>query len=423
MSKDSAASNTVITISVVLLRIIIGGIFVFSGFAKGIDLWGVIYKLDDYFGAFGWDWALPFSGFCAVVLCFVEFLLGVLLAIGSFRRCSVWLLLCVMAFMLPLSFYIYLNDPVSDCGCFGDAIVISNLSTFWKNILITGGLCWLLKYNKSVRSFYGPAVQWLTVLLPSLYLITIMVLGYYWQPILDFRPYKVGTYISGEDSGNDADYLFLYEKGGEEKYFSLDNLPDSSWTFINRVEKENDNAPDGGKVVNPIAIYDGDTDVTSDVLVNEGGEVLLLIPDISSINVALTFKINELYETLSDSGISMICLTGGSGRDIEDWKDISMADYPIYKMDESQLKTIARGNPALVIIDDGKIVWKSTMQSLDDDDLANLISDYGELESFDMQVLLGLTLLLAVAMSILLLVNRSPMLIKLTMRLGKNQNK
>ena len=104
--------------AIAILRIVVGGIFIFSGFAKGIDIWGTEYKINDYIAAFGWSWAEPFAGFAAISLALYEFVCGVLLLIGSFRRTIVGLLLAGMAFMLPLSTYIMIANPVTDCGCF-----------------------------------------------------------------------------------------------------------------------------------------------------------------------------------------------------------------------------------------------------------------------------------------------------------------
>ncbi len=288
------------------------------------------------------------------------------------------------------------------------------------------GLCVLLKYNKKVRSLYGPAVQWLTVVLPSVYLILIMLVGYFWQPVLDFRPFKVGTYIEGVGGSDDesSDFLFTYVKDGKEEDFSLDSLPDSTWTFVVRKEVASDSLPVSNRVVNRISFYDGDTDVTDAVLPKEGDVALMLIPDIADINVASTFRINDMYELASTSGISMICLTGGSDADIAEWREISMADYPIYKMDDTELKTIARGNPALVRMRDGMILWKSVMRAVSDDMLVDDESDVQpEYSDSNMQLLVSATVVLLVAMWLLLMVNRSPLLIKFTRRLRKNQNK
>ena len=415
----------VLNISIILiLRFVIGAVFVFSGFAKSIDIWGDIYKISDYLNAFGWTYLSNFTGILSVALPIAEFLLGFWLIIGTFRRITVALLLLMMAFMLPLTAYIAIYNPVSDCGCFGDAITISNTATFWKNVALTIGLAYLFVKNKSVRSVYGPAVQWLTVLFPSIYILIIISAGYYQQPLIDFRPFKIGTYISGSDNDySDEEFAFIYEKGGKRQTFSIDALPDSSWNFVERKEITKKTESSQAHTVNKVAIFDHDEDVTNQVLPKEGDVILLLLSDISDIDVASTFKINDMHEFASESGMPMICLTGGSEKGIQDWQEISMASYPIYTMDDSELKTIARGNPAVVKIADGKILWKSTLWSVDNEDLQTG-DEKAEVTSFDdFNLLSGLTLILIIFMAVLFLINRTHLLIKFTLRMRKNQNK
>ena len=420
LDRVKVACQRIQPFAVVALRWVVGAVFIFSGFVKGIDLWGVIYKVTDYINAFGWDWALPYVDVVAVMMPLAEFTIGFLLFIGSFRRVAVWLALAIMAFMLPLTAYVAIYDPVADCGCFGDALVISNTVTFWKNVVITLALCFLLWKNATVRSLYGPAVQWLTVVFPVVYLLVIMAVGFYEQPLIDFRPYKAGTYIIGDNEGGlDAEYSFIYEKNGHRQRFSLYDLPDTTWTFVNREESVPDSVAGDGKVVNQLVFFDGDYDVASEVLPLEGDVVLLLIPDLASVNVSSTFMINEMYDSLSESGIMMICLIGGSDSDIDEWREISMADYPVYKMDDTMVKTIARGNPALVRVSDGRILWKQAMEAVNADDLQSVEDPAGDA----MRFLIGLSVFLLLVMTALLVVNRTLLLIKFTIRLKKNRKK
>lgn len=420
LDRVKVACQRIQPFAVVALRWVVGAVFIFSGFVKGIDLWGVIYKVTDYINAFGWDWALPYVDVVAVMMPLAEFTIGFLLFIGSFRRVAVWLALAIMAFMLPLTAYVAIYDPVADCGCFGDALVISNTVTFWKNVVITLALCFLLWKNATVRSLYGPAVQWLTVVFPVVYLLVIMAVGFYEQPLIDFRPYKAGTYIIGNNEGGlDAEYSFIYEKNGHRQRFSFYDLPDTTWTFVNREESVPDSVAEDGKVVNQLVFFDGDYDEASEVLPLEGDVVLLLIPDLASVNVSSTFMINEMYDSLSESGIMMICLIGGSDSDIDEWREISMADYPVYKMDDTMVKTIARGNPALVRVSDGRILWKQAMGAVNADDVQSVEDPAGDA----MRFLIGLSVFLLLVMTALLVVNRTLLLIKFTIRLKKNRKK
>ena len=410
--------------AIAILRIVVGGIFIFSGFAKGIDIWGTEYKINDYITAFGWSWAEPFAGFAAISLALYEFVCGVLLLIGSFRRTIVGLLLAGMAFMLPLSAYIMIANPVTDCGCFGDAITISNSATFWKNIFITAALAYLLNTNNQLRSFYGPAVQWLTALMPALFLFFIAAYGIFIQPLIDFRPYKLGTMLAENDNAADVEFIFTYQKGDIIRDFSIDALPDSSWTFVARKEVVQEKAKETSEAT-PIAIFDGD-EIAENVIPTEGKSLLVLVPDIDEINALTAFQLNDLNDLSADGGISFTFLSGSEEREIDNWKELAMPNYPIYRMDESQLKTIARGNPAIVWLENGVIAYKSTfrafMEYVDIDngkiDLLNALNSQNHKET-----LISAFVAFLLLMAGILLVNRSPLLIKLGLRLKKNQNK
>ena len=398
---------------VIVLRILLGAIFVFSGLVKGIDVWGVFYKIQDYLVAFGWEGLLPFTNVATSILPLYEFLFGFLLIIGTFRKWSVIWLLAMMGFMLPLSLYIAIFDPVADCGCFGEAVVISNTATFIKNIFITLGLVFLLLKNDKVKSLYHPAIQWISVVIPVLYLLIVILMGYFIQPLVDFRPYKLDSILTNTTENTDnTEFLFIYEKDGEKKEFKIDELPeDTTWVFVDRKEIKNDTPQEE---VHHISFYDEFGDIVEDDLLSQGEVALLLVPDIDRVNVASTFNINDLHDISTDLGVETICLTSGSESEIKEWRELSLADYPIFTMDDSMLKSMARGNPALVKLQDGKIVWKVTVDCVDVEDLTDS-SD--SIEVVIMQnggkVLIVLTFLALVLLGLLYLVNKTPLLIKL----------
>ena len=112
-----------------IFRILVGATFVISGWSKSVDPWGFIYKLEEYFNV--WGLALPreITLSFAISLSVSEFVVGVLLMVGAMRRATVWLSAAFMVVMLTLTAYIAVADPVSDCGCFGDFIILSNYMT------------------------------------------------------------------------------------------------------------------------------------------------------------------------------------------------------------------------------------------------------------------------------------------------------
>lgn len=400
----TATRNRIEILITWLMRIAVGLTFIFSGFVKAIDPWGTLYKFQDYMGAMG----LPVFDNLLLVgvfsLCVYEFCVGIFLLTGCFRRSTPIAALLMMAVMLPLTLWIAFSDPVDDCGCFGDALVISNWATFWKNVVLTIAIIWLLKFNIRCRCLIRPFVQWIAMLGSIGFILMIGLIGYVYQPLIDFRPFKTdsslltGNFsdtpgkIENEENISDSQYnsddqmedteesdmddlRFIYAKDGVEKSFSIDDeLPDEAdgWIFVRREDgesKQKDNTLTS-KNNDSFRIWsaDGDSDITSDVIRKSGGQLLLLMPDLKNVSMAMTWRINSLYLWSRDNDIDMIGIVAGSKEEMENWKDISLASYPIYTAEDTQIKMLARGNPAVVYLRDGVIVWKSSLRALDKED-------------------------------------------------------
>lgn len=366
-----------------IVRLCIGALFIFSGIVKGIDAWGSIYKFREYFGAMGfavWD-GLNLSG--VFLLCLIEFLTGFFLMFGCFRKASPFIAALIMAFMLPLTLWLAIANPIADCGCFGDAIKLSNWGTFWKNVGISVGVVWLLIYNRKLICLITPYLQWISAVVAGAYFLTIAFIGYYYQPLVDFRQYKIGsTLIDEEDTeeySEDEFIAFVYEKDGVKKEFSAnDTLPDEEdgWHFVERIYldpiadgEEMPQVPKKEVSEKTIRFFteDGREDVTDEVI-GTGRQLILMIPVISEVPAADTWKINALYQWSINNDVEMIATVGGNPAQIRDWKDISLAEYPIYTSDDTAIEEVARGNPAVVFLNDGVIEWKSSLRALQVED-------------------------------------------------------
>ncbi len=346
-------------------RLVVGVTFIVSGMAKLIDPWGFIYKIEDYLAV--WQWAVPrtleLSG--AIFLSAMELSMGALLLLGCFRRVITWLLAATMAFMLPLTLYIWLADPVADCGCFGDLLVISNGATFAKNLVLTALIIYLIPFNCKVKALYHPQSQWVVATLLGAYSFTEALIGYNIQPMIDFRPFPVGTDLSPEED-EEENVAFIYEKDGVTRQFGVDELPDSTWTFVDRVESESTQR----SVNEEFTLFQGDEDVTYDVLDDEGTQLLLLVPDMRRLDISFTYLINEINDWVSDHDGEMIGVLGTDSRGVQRWEDFSMAQYPCYSAEDTRIKELVRGNTALVLLQDGKVQWKRNFWSVPSDVLS-----------------------------------------------------
>lgn len=340
------------------MRLLVGATFVFSGFTKAIDPWGFIIKIGEYLSAWNIH-AMPDEVLlCVAALISIgEFTVGVLLALGCMRRVVAWLAFLAMCFMLPLTAYIAIADPVDDCGCFGDALVISNTATFVKNIFLFAFAFGLGKLNHKVSGVYPHIMQWLVVIASIAYSLILVIVGYFVQPMIDFRTYKTGTSII---SDSEESVGMVYEKDGAEKRFAIDDLPDSTWTFVRREEA----TPSDGRL---LAVFDGHDDVTPYVFEEEGPQLVLIVNNPVTHNRARASMANKLNDYVQRMGGSMIGIIAVQPERLEWWKELATPDYEVYCAEDTSLKELARGDAALIYIKDGVIQWKRSIFSFDAD--------------------------------------------------------
>lgn len=351
-------------------RLIVGTTFIFSGFVKAIDPWGTIYKFNDYLGAMHfdvWDNLVLIGVF---VLFSIEFIIGIFIILGCDRRLTTILASLIMLFMLPLSLWVAVSDPVSDCGCFGDALIISNWATFWKNVILTAMIVWLDLYNHKYRYFVIPEIHWIVFLATGFYINVIGLFGYIYQPLIDFRPYKIGeTLIDSEETDSEEEFEFIYSYNGEEHSFSTDNIPsDDEWEFVERRQIKKSDNQETSKIEKQLTIYDAEEDMTHSVILDEGEQLILFYPSLSSYSIASTYQINSLQEYCNRNDIDMIAIVPGSENQIAEFVDLSMATYPIYTAEDTSIKEVVRGCPAIIYLRDGIIMWKSTLRAINNDD-------------------------------------------------------
>ncbi len=346
-------------------RLLLGCVFIFSGVVKAIDPMGGAIKIGDYFTAFNLSFLQPFTVLAAFNLAALEFTLGICMLLGVYRRYVTFLVLLFMSLTTPLTLYLALFNPVSDCGCFGDALVITNWQTFYKNIiLLVASICTFI-YNQRLIQCYSFHVYWFVALWAYVYVTGFAYRNYYHLPIIDFRPYKVGVNIPllmAVPEGAPQDeyrYSFIYEKEGKQKVFGLENAPvdDSTWTFV---ESKTELIKQG--YVPPIStfhIYDNTDHEITDSLLNDSNPVFLLIaPRFAEAKDDRIDEINNIYDYALEHGIGFYCITGSSDEEVAEWSDNTGAEYSFLKADDVLLKTIVRSNPGLLLLRKGTILMK-----------------------------------------------------------------
>lgn len=358
-----------------LCRALLGVTFLFSGFVKAVDPLGSFYKIQDYLTAFGMgDW-LPYwlPLLAAVGLAAVEFAVGVFLCLGMRRIFASSVALLLMSVMTPLTFYLALADPVSDCGCFGDAWVLTNWQTFGKNLLLLPAAVTLFRRRRVLKRFVTLRMEWLVSTYTFLFIFALSFYCLYSLPILDFRPYKVGADIrAGMEvpPGQKLSVLetrFVMEKEGKRREFTIEEYPDSTWQWVETrtvVKEKGYEPPIHDFVVEEIATGE---DITDSLLADPGYTFLLVMYRLDQADDSHIDLINEIYDYSVEHGYGFRALTASSDSDIEEWCDRTGAEYAFCRMDDVTLKTIIRSNPGLLLLKEGVIVNKWSHNRLPDE--------------------------------------------------------
>ena len=353
-----------------IARTLLALTFLFSGIVKAVDPLGTVYKIEDYLKAFG-GWftdLLPLAGAAAVCLITVEFVLGVCMLLNVRTSWTSWIALLFYLFMTPLTLWIALNNPISDCGCFGDAVVLTNWQTFWKNIVYLCLVIVLLVCRKAIPQLWSNWAEIVLLIIGIGVATGIMEYSYTHLPPMDFRPYKIGNNISTlmeipDDAEPDIyETTLIYAKDGVEQEFTLENYPknDSTWTFVNQKSvliKKGYEAP-----IHDFEILTMDfEDITYDILESETPVTLITMYDLNKSDRSQIDKVKALLEQSEECYI----LTGSGEADIEDFcMEFGIDENVFCTIDPVTLKTIVRANPGMFVVQNGTIIEKHNLKQL-----------------------------------------------------------
>ena len=369
-----------------ICRLVVAVTFIFSGFVKAIDPLGTQYKIEDYAEAAGllsmtYPWAtLGLS----VALSALEFCLGVFLLFAIHRRMVSRITVVFMAVMTLVTLWIWIGDPVKDCGCFGDAVHLSNGQTLLKNIVLLACAVVLVWRPRDMVRFISRTNQWIVINYTVLFIVLVSIYCLYHLPLFDFRPYHVGADIKkGMEmpegvKGPEFETTFIMEKDGVRKEFSLENYPDSTWTFIDSKTVQTSEG-----YVPPIHDFSITTqgegeDITEEVLADKGYTFLLVAPQLEKADDSNFGDIDRIHEYAADGGMRFIGLTASSDDAISRWREMTGAEYDFCITDGTTLKTIIRSNPGLVLLKEGRVVGKWSHNDLPDpqsEEFKSLLAD------------------------------------------------
>ncbi|WP_278699469.1 BT_3928 family protein [Leyella stercorea] len=353
-------------------RFVLAATFIFSGYVKAIDPLGTLYKLKDYAAAMSLNGLLPdwvLVG-VAIALGALEFALGVFMLFAVRRHVVSRITLAFMTVMTVLTLWIFVADPVKDCGCFGDALKLTNGETLLKNIVLIACAALVAWRPVDMARFISRSNQWIVRYYTVAYIVITSVYCLYTLPIFDFRPYHVGTNIKqGMEIPEGAEQpefesTFLLKKNGETREFTLDNYPDSTWEYVDTrtVQTKKGYEPP----IHDFALTSCDTgeDITEQVLTKKGYTFLLVSPRLAVADDSNFGDIDQIYEYAEENGADFYCVTASADNEIERWRDLTGAEYQFCNADETTLKTMIRSNPGLMLLKDGTIIGKWSHNAL-----------------------------------------------------------
>ena len=353
-------------------RFVLAATFIFSGYVKAIDPLGTLYKLKDYAAAMSLNGLLPDWALVGVAIALgaLEFALGVFMLFAVRRHVVSRITLAFMTAMTVLTLWIFVADPVKDCGCFGDALKLTNGETLLKNIVLAACAALVAWRPVDMARFISRSNQWIVRYYTVAYIVITSVYCLYTLPIFDFRPYHVGMNIKqGMEIPEGAEQpefesTFLLRKNGETREFTLDNYPDSTWEYVDTrtVQTKKGYEPP----IHDFALTTCDTgeDITEQVLTKKGYTFLLVSPRLAVADDSNFGDIDQIYEYAEENGADFYCVTASANDEIERWRDLTGAEYQFCNADETTLKTMIRSNPGLMLLKDGTITGKWSHNAL-----------------------------------------------------------
>ena len=344
-------------------RLVLGLLFVFSGIVKAVDPVGSALVFSEYFTAFGVGFLKPLSLVSGMVLSTVEFVLGVMVLLDFRKRAAAWGMFLFMSFFTLLTLYLALFDPVEDCGCFGDAIKLTNWQTFFKNLIFWPFALVLFLQRNRTAPLAGGAAEWPVIVFFAILVSGLSFYSYRHLPPVDFRGFRVGNDIASllEESRSNPEYVFttdlVYTREGKEEVFWLDSLPDSTWTFVDSRTKRI--ATGVRHKVTDFSVRDvAGRSVTDSILKEEKTALVLLIWSEENLNGNVLERLKPLVRESREQGRPNFTVSALPADSVHAVLLENGIDMPVYMADVKTLLTVIRSTPGLMVMKKGVVLAK-----------------------------------------------------------------
>lgn len=347
-------------INITLARTILALIFIFSGFVKGIDPVGTEYRIIDYFIAFGTDWASPLALPLSVILNAWEFILGALLLLNIRIKITSWLVLGTMVTFTLITINDATNNPVPDCGCFGDVLLISNWQTFYKNLVIDALLLIVFLYRKRNSAWIAPKVELSVSTLLLLAFVLFEIYNIRHLPVIDFRVWKTGNKMVHENPLPEQYFLTYKNKNtNEEKEYLSPDYPYSDSAWVANWEFVSQRVVDPNPPLHDLFITDElGADYTQSLIENSECQFLIIAYDLNKTSTKKVSDIKSFINECNNSGISCGLVTASLPEEAKNYLARHQLALEVYYADDIALMTMIRSNPGLVLFKDGVVLGK-----------------------------------------------------------------
>ena len=351
-----------------ILRILVGGLFIFSGLVKANDPLGLTYKMNEVFEVWDMNFMINYTMGMSICMIAFEIIAGVAMLVGNYFRFYITLTLLLNIFYTFLTGYALVTGKIKECGCFGDCIPLSNSVTFYKDVVLTAMCFVLFAYRYRVFPISNKSIINASIVGAA----TIFSFGFQWWtlhhlPYHDCLPYKAGNNIwekmqPGPDYTEAVyEHVFVYEKNGIKQEFTMENYPwkDTSWTYVDRKDKLVKEAT-GLPAIHDFSLTDSaGVNQTEAVLKAKGYTFLWFIRDPEHAKTKNMDKLRTLITKAQGLHIPFYMACSADKEMCRTFEEAwNMKDVPFLTIDGTVVKTALRTNPGLMLIKDGIVVRK-----------------------------------------------------------------
>ena len=352
-----------------ICRLVFGLTFIFSGFVKLLSPIGTSLILQEYFSALHLGFLSGTALWAGMLLAVCEFVVGmcVLLSVRIRLFSGIGFYMC--CFFTLLTLYLALFNPISDCGCFGEAVHLTNWQTFFKNLILLPCIALLYFQRKKIAPIANRVVEWCFAGFFVLVAVALWLHSYKSVPMYEFTPYRTGAYVSTEDDEADFETSFIYEKDGRQQSFTLENLPDSTWTYVETITEMTGTA---GKYSDFI-IQDAEGNDIAPVLLFSDDAILVSIYEPDKLKAKDWRRIESFAEKALAAGADLYFASSTGSAGIPDG-----FPFEVGYGDRKLLLTINRANGGATLFSDSYIAQKWTPTTMEKAELSKLLADDGE---------------------------------------------